>query len=152
MGAPKNDPVIKELIEYLKKKSQVGHFSNEMDFVGDISYWCMDQIKNDKMNLVGGDKIGIKTTRKKPILLDDLMEEGFLEIEPKQISGILIPRDELLRRPKYQWFSILPYDDVLNASTILSKYFKSSMIDSANEYQKKNNITGPSSRPNLIAI
>jgi hypothetical protein len=144
MGAIKNDSTIKECIEYLKRFSQNGHFSNEMDFTGEISFWCLEKIKQDKMNLIDGSQIGIKTKQNKPILLDDLMEEEFLDIDLKKIHGILIPRDELLRRPKYQWFSILPYAEVLKTTSILSKYFKSSMVDSVNEYQKKNGITGES--------
>ena len=141
LGAPKNDPTIKELVNYLKGLYHSGHFTSEMDFMGDISNWCSDRVKENKLELVDGSLIGIKTVKKKTILLDDLMEEGFLDIDPN-IFGILIPRDELLRRPKYQWFSILPHEEVLKASTILSKYFKSSMVDGVNEYQKKNNITG----------
>lgn len=48
-----------------------------------------------------------------------------------KIYGIQIPRDELLKRIKYQWFTILPIKDILESNVILSKFFKTSMVDSA---------------------
>jgi hypothetical protein len=127
-----------KMIEYMKNlySTANGHFSNQSELLGDISQWCMDAIARGEMNCIDGESIGIKSTEKKTILLEDLMGESFLDVDMKKLYGIYIPRDELLRRPKYQWYSILPVNDVLNANVILSKFFKSSMIDSFSEYEK----------------
>jgi hypothetical protein len=66
------------------------------------------------------------------------MEESFLDIDSMQIFGIQIPRDELLKRIKYQWFTILPVKDILESNVILSKFFKNSMVDSADSILQRN--------------
>jgi hypothetical protein len=65
------------------------------------------------------------------------MEEKFLNVDMNTLFGIYIPRDELLKRPKYQWFSILPYEDILKSNLILAKFFKMSMVDATSEYHNQ---------------
>jgi hypothetical protein len=128
MGSLKNNEEILSLNGLLKQKWN-GHFSQEMEFQGFKNHWLMEQIHQQKIQLISGEFIGIKKRNGKPILLDDLMEEAFLDIDMDKIYGIYIPKDELLRRPKYQWFAILPFEDVLECNIILSKFFKTSIID-----------------------
>ena len=101
-----------------------------MEFQGFQNHWLIEQIQQQKIQLISGEYIGIKKRTGKPILLDDLMEEAFLDVDMQKIYGIYIPREELLSRTKYQWFTILSYQDVLQSNIILSKFFKSSIIDS----------------------
>src|SRR5210317_796465 len=98
IGASKNDPVILELIEYIKIGNSSGHYSNENEFIGDLSYWCESAIQNQKMNLQGAELIGVKNNQGKQILLENLMEEAYIQFHPDSY-GILIPADEILRRP-----------------------------------------------------
>jgi len=126
-GSIKNNENILSLITVLKSKWN-GHFSQEMEFQGYKNHWLIE----NKIKVLNGEYFGIKKQSGKPILLDDLMEEAFLDVDMKKIYGIYIPKDELLKRPKYQWFAILPYEDVLNSNIILSKIFKSSIIDTCN--------------------
>jgi len=128
-GCLKNNENVLTFIELLKTKWN-GHFSQEMEFQGFQNHWLIDQIQQQKIQLISGEYIGIKKRTGKPILLDDLMEEAFLDVDMQKIYGIYIPREELLSRTKYQWFTILPYQDVLQSNIILSKFFKSSIIDS----------------------
>jgi hypothetical protein len=139
MGAVKNDPVILELVEYLKQRNVSPHFSAEVDFVGDTSNWCFDRLNEGKLNLIGGERIGIKTEKRKTILLEDLMEEGFLDLR-KDTVGIYIPADEILTRPKYQWFAVLPSEQVLKTNSIIAKYLMASIADSTDEYVKSSEI------------
>lgn len=138
-GAAKNDPTMLELVDYLKKRNQSPHFSSEVDFVGDSSQWCLEAISKQKMTLVGGELTGVKTQDRKTILLEDLMEEGFLNMH-KSAVGIYIPADEILRRPKYQWFAVLPSDQILKSNMIISKYLMASIVDTTSEYSKSNEI------------
>jgi len=137
IGSIKHNETILKLIEYLKSKIYNGHFSNETDFLGEKCFWCLESIRNDKMRLVDGEYIGIKNRAKKPILLEDLMEEAFLDVDMQKLYGIYIPRDELLRRPKFQWFTILPYKNILESNLILSKFFKLSMVDVLDHFYMK---------------
>ena len=131
MGAPKNCEHIKHFAHYLKREIYNGHFHMENDFVGSKNQFCIDQINQGNIRLIHGEHIGIKTRNGKQIVLDDLMEESFLDVDTETIYGIQIPRDDILRRTKYQWFAILPVKDILESNIILSKFFKVSMIDSA---------------------
>ena len=74
----------------------------------------------DKLSLLDGSIIGVKTTNGKPVILDQLMEQQPLDLIPNHI-GVYIPSDELLKRTKYQWFVALPEEDVLETDCALTK-------------------------------
>lgn len=130
MGSRKNNEYVLELMNNLKKKWN-GHFSQEMEFQGYKNHWLKTQIQLQNINLVPGEYIGIKKRTGKPILIDDLMEEAFLDVDMNSLYGIYIPRDELLKRTKYQWFSILSTDAIFECNIILAKFFKISIVDYA---------------------
>ena len=127
MGANKNDPTIKELIVYLKSRIQSPHFSSQGEFLGDLSFWCADAIKDEKMNLVGGEYSGVKTAKGKPILLENLMEEEYLDLSSECV-GVFIPYEDVLARTKYQWFAVMDTQEILDSQFILSKYMRASII------------------------
>ena len=81
--------------------------------------------------VVDGKLIGTKSKRGKPILLDDLMSENYLDLDP-DAYGILIPGDEVLMRTKYEWFAVLPTEQLLKANLIIVKYMLSAHVDSVN--------------------
>lgn len=141
MGAPKNNETIRDYIDYLKTRNQRTHSSSEIEFLGESQQWFIETINKQQISLVGGEMIGLKTNKRKPILLDDLMSDDFLDLNPNAF-GLYIPADELLVRTKYQWYAALQPDDVLNATPIISKYIKASIVDSSDEYknQKKSEI------------
>lgn len=138
MGAAPKSACIQEMIEMMSDKQQKGHFSSEIDFLGTIEQWCLTQVQDDYMIMVDGCTVGVKDKIGKPILLDNLMSDDFLAVNESDMYGILIPSEELLHRPHYQWFSILPYKDALAAKTILSKYMSSSMVDSVRSVYDQN--------------
>jgi hypothetical protein len=139
IGAPKYNDTILEMIEDMKRCYLNGHFSNEMEFLGKMSHWCKHKVNMHHMNLVGGEYIGVKTQKRKPILLENLMEEEFLDTIPG-IFGIYIPREQLLKRTKYQWFAVLPAEEVLKSNAIIVKYLKASIVDTTDEYYKTSQI------------
>ena len=139
MGAQRNDPTMKELVEYLKRLNKNPHFSSETDFVGSVSQWLLEAVNNMQINLIGGEIIGVKTDDRKAILLDNLMEEQFLKISYKSV-GIYIPADEILTRPKFQWFAVLPTEEILNTNMIVSKYLKASIVDTTSEYMRNTTV------------
>jgi hypothetical protein len=136
MGAKKNDPVIKEYIDYLKSRSMTGHFSSVHEFLGDTSVGCAGTISIGRMNLIGGEFIGIKTKKRKPVLIEDLMEDNFLPLN-ENTYGIYIPEDEILKRPKYSWFAVLTADQLLETNIFIAKRVKASMLDVLTMYKAK---------------
>ena len=131
------DSIPKEVVEHLKQYNKHPLFSEEGDFNGHSSHFCIEAIKNGKMNLISGEMVGVKTTKKKTILLEDLMEENFLDLSPNCI-GIYLPADEILKRTKYQWFATLPSNNILDSRIIIAKYLKASIVDAQDEYHKDN--------------
>ncbi len=134
MGAGRNSEIVFKLIETLKHSNQ---FTIEREFMGTENKWLNQAISDHKIDLVGGDKIGIKTKSGKPILLEDLMEDKFLDLSA-DCYGIYIPADEVLRRTKYQWFANISRQQLLDESdAAIVKYIKASMVD---EYSKSSSI------------
>ena len=80
--------------------------------------------------------IGTKTKKGKTILLEDLMEEAFLDLSPDCV-GIYLPADDILSRTKYQWFATISSRELLESRIIVAKYLKASMVDAQNEYSKE---------------
>jgi hypothetical protein len=139
MGAEKNNLIILEYIEYLKKRSQSGHITRVYEFLGDTQIGCIGSINMGKMNLIGGEYIGIKTNKRKPVLIEDLMEDNYLDLSPN-IYGIYIPEDEILLRSKYQWFAVLDSQQILESNMFISKHIKASMVDAFSDYNTSTEI------------
>ena len=137
MGAEKNNIVVLEYIEYLKR-SQYGHITQVYEFLGDRQLSCIGSINMDKMNLISGEYIGIKTNKRKPVLIEDLMEDNYLDLSPN-IYGIYIPEDEILSRPKYEWFAVLNSNQILESNMFISKHIKASIVDAFSDYTTSEN-------------
>ena len=133
MGAQKACPIIKEIINELKTRNKSNHFSSEAKFTGQTARLLQTKIDGNKATLVDGRMIGIKTTKGKRILLDDLMSEDFLDLDTGAY-GIVVPADEVLSRSKYQWLAYLSTRELMKTKIILTKYLKASIVDSSNEY------------------
>ena len=128
MGAKRDDPTIYELVEYLKSRNISLHSSHERTFLGDSSQWCLAAIRNQKMNLIGGERIGIKTKDRKQILLEDLMEEKDLDLSP-DCCGVYIPADEVLIRTKYQWLAFISKQELLKSDIAIARYIGMTTVD-----------------------
>lgn len=131
IGSTRNNETIADLVVYMKSVYAYPHFHIQDDFVGDTSEWFYNAVKNGQMALIGGEFIGIKTGKGKPILLENLMEEEYLDLDPRA-CGILIPGDQILSRKKYQWFALLNSDEVLQVNAAIVKYMTASIVDSCN--------------------
>ncbi len=128
MGAEKGCPVIKRMLAE-NKMDPAGHFTAEPKFLGNMQQWLYREVtRGTKINVVNGRLVGTKTTKGKQILLEDLMSEEYLDLD-RDAYGIYIPADEVLARPKYQWFAHLSSEDVLKTNAVIVKYLKSSAVN-----------------------
>jgi hypothetical protein len=136
MGAKREDATMYELVEYLKSRNKSLHSSFEPTFLGESNQWCLDSIRSKRMNLIGGERIGIKTKEGKQILLEDLMEEKDLDLST-DCCGVYIPADEVLRRTKYNWLAFISKYELLKSDIAISRYigmtsaYRPSIIPSA---------------------
>ena len=135
IGSRKNDPTMLELIKILKTRSQNPHFTNEYEFLGEMDQIALTYVDENKITLIGGETIGIKTIKSKPIRIEELFEEAPLEVDHCKIYGIYIPGDEILRRPKYEWFAVMETDYILKSNLAIAKFMKTYL--SKNEFYQK---------------
>jgi hypothetical protein len=118
-AARKNHPLLEKYLEYLKLQSQ------EMQRFPESQFWNQHL---DHIHVVPGNRLGQRNKRGEPLLLDHWMEEDFLNIDPA-CSAICINADELIKRTKYQWYAVLPVEELLKTSCILTKYLQASLVD-----------------------
>jgi len=147
MGAKKNDSVIQEYIEHIKKTNSIGdvaHFDTDIEFLGINNQWFIKKLESKQLNLIDGQLVGVKTTDGKKILIEELTDEFFLDLNPTAF-GIYIPQDELLIRPKFQWFTRMSGEQTINANMIISKYIKVSLVNSSGEFSNQTTISSMSS-------
>jgi len=127
MGSAKKSETVKAMSRFLWEQKLVANTSSEMDFFDILSQWCNGQVYAGKMVLVDGRFIGVKSgCDGKPILVEDLLAEASetnpLGLDVGGTFGILIPRDEILRRVKYQWFSVMSVQELLGTQIAVVKY------------------------------
>ena len=137
-GAPKNNNTIKEYIEMLKTRCANPHFTAEYEFRGQTNRLFQRFIGQQKMNIIGGELVGVKNDKRKPILIEDLLGDGFILLS-NNAYGIYIPQEDILSRTKYQWFAAMTTEQVLETNTILAKYMRASMVDFSTEYARTSN-------------
>lgn len=136
MGASQNHNSIIKIVEYLQSILSSTHITMKTQFIGIVQDKCQQLINNGEMELVDGKVLGIKTTKNHSIIIDELMEESYLDLDNSAL-GIYIPREEILMRNKYNWFAVLPITDVLNSKMIISKYITTSLVNSMENTDKK---------------
>jgi len=142
LGCRKNDPLMKEYLEYLDQLVSKD-YTSDMDFTGEPSRWWMSKLNKPnqscfgleenqippkqqdiskyKVSLIPAEELGAKTTTNKPILLEDLLGDVDVRISPTS-AGIYIPDQEILKRNKFQWFARLSPSQVLESNTLIGKY------------------------------
>lgn len=131
--ARKGCPVIREFIEYLDARTANTFLSSEAEFLGLSQKWLSEKIHAGTIEQINGKSMGVKTTRGKPILLEDLMSEDYLDLD-KDAYGIYVPADEVLKRTKYQWLAQLSSAEVMKTNIVIVKHLKASIVDTTNEY------------------
>jgi hypothetical protein len=119
-GAPKECETVKELCDFIQRIMSRDNTAQSV-FLGDFNRWCNSRIQSGKINMIDGVEIGTKTIEEKPIVLDHLMSNYYLQLYPGTY-GIYIPADEILKRHKYEWFARLSAKQAMESNTIIGNY------------------------------
>jgi hypothetical protein len=119
-GAPKECETVRMLCDFIQR-TMSRDFTAENKFLGNFDRWCEKRIRDREINMIDGIDIGTKTIDEKPIILDDLMSNQYLNLY-KGTYGILIPADEVLKRNNYEWFARLSAKQVMESNTIIGNY------------------------------
>jgi len=121
MGCQKGCPLMSNYMNYLESLISTD-FTAESHFVDAFGRWCFEKINQGEMNLIPADLIGARDINGKPVTLEMLMSNMFLNLSG-QVQGLYIPADEILNRHAYQWFARLSAKQALASDTTLGKYF-----------------------------
>lgn len=133
-GAPKECATVGSLIDFIQR-TMSRDYTAETEFLGNFDRWANTRIQKGEINLIDGVNIGVKTIDEKPILIDDLMSNNYLNLY-KGTYGILIPAEEVLKRRKFEWFARLSQKQVLESNTILGNYLLVNAAEGGNILEK----------------
>ena len=120
MGCEKENSTMKDYIAYLETMNSTD-YTDESNFLGAYGRWCNEKIVNGEMNLLTADKLGMKDVLGKPVTIERLMGNTYIDL-PGTVKGLYIPADEILKRSAFQWFARLSAKQALVSDTIISKY------------------------------
>lgn len=124
MGCAKQCEMMKEYMTYLETLISVD-YTSESDFLGSSNRFCYEKIRQGKMNMISADELGVKDNKGKPITLEMLIGNTFLELA-SNAQGLYIPADEILKRTNLQWFARLSAKQALESDTIVGKFLLTS--------------------------
>ena len=120
IGARQGSDVLKELIEFWQKLISTDNTS-EMDFLGRFNIKLFELYNKNEINVINGKLFGMKDRSGKEILIEDLLSS-----EPIQTSTncycIVIPKKELLKRTKYNWFTRLNTKQIMESDNNISNH------------------------------
>jgi hypothetical protein len=119
-GARKECETVKMCCDFIQRTMSTD-YTAESKFLGSFDRWCQKRIQSGEINMINGNEIGTKTIDDKPVLIDDLMSNQYLNLY-KGTYGILIPAEEVLKRKNYEWFARLSAKQVMESNTIIGNY------------------------------
>jgi len=137
-GCKKENETMKSFIDYIKSVMDTDYTYNSK-IEGVISTWLSKQINSKTINLIDGYELGVKNKQEQPILVDDLLQSSYINLDTTVIYGIWIPYREILSRTNYQWFARMSEEQILNSNVILGKYIFLSMIPNSGKEGMQNN-------------
>ncbi len=120
MGAPKECPVVGELIDFMQRIISTD-FTAQSEFLGDFDRWVDSKVRSSKVNIIDGMEIGVKDMDEMPIMMEHLLGQDYIKLYDNAY-GIYIPAKDILNRVSYEWFPRMSVEQVLEGDTILSKY------------------------------
>ena len=107
MGSNKYNPILLEYINKIKTEP--------------ILTFNDDLLKSMDIPYIDPKLIGCQDIKGEKITLEDLMLDKSIDLV-SNIIGIIIPHNELTRRPKYNWYCELSPSDVLTTHVFISKF------------------------------
>ena len=123
MGSTQNNKVIQKLLHHRQNINK--EQSDEHIFLNNISNWCLNEVNNKTMSYIDGSLIGVKKTDGSPVHIEDIINTSIPQLR-KDLFGIYINSNKLIKQHKYSWFTYLSEDKLLSSNTVFTKYLLSS--------------------------
>lgn len=131
MGAKKNAFVLSEMIDQLEKLYSTD-FTDEKTILNKTITILHFLAKQDKINTIDATYIGCKDRNAKNITIDMLFSDHPISFDTS-LQGILLPQNEILKRSKYNWFSVLPLHDIFYVQNNIGRILTNSMAEKMND-------------------
>jgi len=131
IGSVKENQCLKELIQFMEINISQD-MTYQPQFLGVFDRWLNDKVENNEIKLVDGSFIGVKNINGNKILIDNLMNDEYLNLSD-DTYGLYIPLKELLIRRKYEYYLRMNKIQILKSNCILSKYILTANIPNQNE-------------------
>jgi hypothetical protein len=120
MGAEKENDVLKQLIDFMERVISTD-YTSQVNFLGDFNRWCKKKITTNQIYMIDGNELGVKTLDGDPVMVEELLGENYINFY-RDMYGIWIPWENILKRTKYNWFVRMSPEQVLKGNFILAKY------------------------------
>lgn len=121
MGCIKESIVMKDIIDTFIRITTTD-FTHEHILEGKLEGYIETQIQQNNIYLLPPEYLGLVDNNNTPITIEKLMEPKENNTLNQYSYGIVIPSDKLLTRSKYQWYTQLSFEDVLNVNNLISHY------------------------------
>ena len=125
LGCEKNSPIMKNFMHYLERLMS-NDPTNEIDFLGLINRWLHN--KSNKFNIISGKEVGVKTKKNNIVRIEQLLSKSYINFDKNVLKAIYIPKEDILKRTKFMWFSRMSEKQIIESDLIISKYFVLSQI------------------------
>lgn len=119
MGCAKECMIIEEYVSYLEKMISTD-YTAESVFLGSQDRWLYAKIQNGMINLVPANVLGVEDAEGKPVLIERLMGNSYIDFIPTTL-GVVLPDTEILKRNKFEWFARLSVRQALDCDNIAGK-------------------------------
>jgi hypothetical protein len=119
MGCSKNCKLIDEYISYLENMISED-YTAESVFLGSQDRWLYAEVRNGNVNLLPASVLGVEDTDGKPIVIERLMGNSYIDFVPTAL-GVMLPSCEILKRTKFEWFARLSVRQALECDNIAGK-------------------------------
>ena len=96
-------------------------YTDEVEFLNQLNTYCNKLCNEQRCTLVCGSYIGVKKTNGEPVTIEELMGSTYINM-PKNMIGLYIPANEILKRTNYQWFARMSPEQIIESNILISKY------------------------------
>jgi len=125
VGSGKNNSKLGEYISYLENLVSTDN-TDESNFVGMKGLWLKERINGGEINVVKGKYFGVVDNEERIVNIDRLMSDEDIVFE-RDLYGVYIPSNEILKRTKYQWFARLSKEQIMDSHNMIGRIISSSL-------------------------
>ena len=97
-----------------------------MDFLGNFDFKLFEMYKQNEIDVVNANLFGIKDQNGKEVLIEDLLSSSPIKFS-NNCYCIVIPKDELLKRTKFNWFVKLNKEQIIETDNNISNHLVHSL-------------------------